>query len=59
MLFRTLMLFLAGYFAFHFFKGLFSGESPGPAVRGRKKSQPMDLKREDVEDAKFRDIEED
>jgi hypothetical protein len=47
------------YFGYYIFKGFFSKEPPKTEVKGRNKNQPMDLRQEDVEDAKFEEIKED
>jgi hypothetical protein len=48
---------LIAYFGYHFLKGFFSWQSKSP-VKGKSGSPPLDLKDENVEDAKFKDIEE-
>ncbi|MBN2102781.1 hypothetical protein JW835_01930 [bacterium] len=49
---------LLGYFAYHFLQGLFKKDQSDTIVEGKQKSPPLDLKEEDVEDAKFKDVEE-
>ncbi len=53
------MMGLLGYLGYHFFKGFFSeSSSKEPPVKGKPSQAPLDLGKEDVEDAKFKDIEE-
>ena len=56
---RLLLTVLVVYLGYHIFKGFFSSEPPKTEVKGSNKSRPIDLRQEDVEDAKFKDIEED
>lgn len=55
---RLLLYIIIGYFGYHFFKGLFSSGSSDVSVKGESKKPPLDLKEEDIEDAKYKDVEE-
>ena len=58
-MFRLLLTGLAVYFGYHLVKGFFSGPSKKASnVRGKQKSQPLDLRDADVQDAEFEDIDE-
>ena len=48
---------LIAYLGYHFLKGLLSWQTKSP-VKGKSSKPPLDLKDENVEDAKFKDIEE-
>jgi len=49
---------LLGYFGYQFLKGFFTKNDSDTIVEGQQKRHPLDLKDEDVEDAKFKDVEE-
>lgn len=48
---------LVGYFGYHFIKGFFAKSESEPVVKGKQSDRSLDLE-EDIEDAKFRDVEE-
>ena len=53
---RLLLYAIAGFFGYHFFKGLFGSDKSDANVRGRQKQSDLDLNQEDVQDAKYKDI---
>jgi hypothetical protein len=55
---RMIFYALALYFFYNFFKGLFSKSEAGKEVKGKNNSEPIDFHKEIVEDAKYKDIEE-
>jgi len=55
---RFLFAALVVYLGYRFLKALFSNQSPKTNVRGQQKNRPLDLRDSDVEDAKFRDVDE-
>lgn len=55
---RFLFVALVVYLGYRFLKGLFSKQNTGANVSGQQKNKPLDLRDSDVEDAKFRDIDE-
>lgn len=58
MLFRLLLFAGIFYFGMRFFRGLFQQEPKNTDVKGKTTSRPLDLRKEDVQDANFEDIEE-
>ena len=50
-------LVLITYFGYHLIKGFLSREAQ-PPVKGKSSKPPLDLNDENVEDAKFKDVEE-
>lgn len=59
MFFRFLLLVIIGYFGYVLLKSLIKNEIRKSEIKGRQKSEPINFNNEDVEDAKFEDIEED
>lgn len=57
-MFRILLTGLVVYLGYHVFKGVFKKYNPSEQVKGKQKSNPLDLKKLDVEDADFEDIDE-
>jgi len=57
--FRLLLYGIIFYLAYHFFIGLFGKKESKTEVGGKKKSKPLDLKDVDVEDAHYREIDDD
>ncbi len=57
-MFRILLTGLVVYLGYHVFKGVFKKDKPSDQVKGKQKSNPLDLKKLDVEDADFEDIDE-
>ena len=57
MFMRLLMIALVSYLGYRFFKGFWSGGPSKQEVKGKQKNRPLDLHDSDVEDAHFRDIE--
>ena len=55
-MFRLLLVAFIVYFGYRFYKSLGKKEPPKEEVRGRNKSQPLDLRDSDVDDARFEDI---
>ena len=53
---RFLLYIFAGWFGYQFLKGFFQKEKSGEQVRGTRKESGLDLNREDIEDANFKDI---
>jgi len=58
MFFRILLMFLLGYFGYHLYQGLVHRDDSDTVVKGKQKKRPLDLKQEDVEEAKFKDVDE-
>jgi len=56
MFFRFLFTILVIYLGYRFFKSLLKKETPKEEVRGRNRSQPLDLQDSDVDDAHYEDI---
>ena len=59
MLGKFLITLFVVYFGYHIFKGFFSKDPSKTKVKGSNRNRPIDLRQEDVEDAKFKDIKED
>lgn len=58
-MFRLLLTGLAVYFGYHLVKGFFSRPPKNESnVRGKQKSQPLDLRDADVSDAEFEELDE-
>ena len=55
-LFRLIAIALVSYLGYHFFKGFFTGDSSRQDVKGRPDNKPLDFRNSDIEDAKYRDI---
>ena len=58
MFLRILLLAMLAWLGYRFFKGATSGTQQKEDVKGKPKSKPLDLNKNDVADAKFEDIEE-
>ena len=56
MFLRLLFLGLVGYWGYKLFKG--SGSAKETEVKGKQKSEPLDLHDADVQDATFEDVDE-
>lgn len=58
---RLILLAIIIYFGFRLIQGLFlpKRQSSDPTVRGKRKNDALDLNDLDVEDANFREIEDD
>ncbi|MFH1941524.1 MAG: hypothetical protein ABIL68_05415 [bacterium] len=57
MFFRFLLTCTVAYFGYRFVKGLWDKGSQKEEVKGKQRSKPLDLRKEDVDDARFEDIE--
>lgn len=58
-LLRLLLLGALGYWGYKTIKNSFSKSEPETEVKGKQKSDPLDLDDADISDAKFEDIEDD
>ena len=58
-MFRFLLTILALYLGYRFFKSFWKKESSKEEVKGRNKNQPLDLRDNDVDEARYEDIEDD
>lgn len=54
---RFLLTILVLYLGYRFFKSFWKKESSKEEVKGRNKNQPLDLRNNDVDDARYEDIE--
>lgn len=59
MFFRFIFVSIIGYIIYRFLKSLFPKEMDKSSVHGKQKTMPLDFKNEDVEDAKFEEINDD
>lgn len=59
MLFRFLFISLVIYLGYRFFKGFWEKTSSKDQIKGQQKNMPLNLHDEDVEDARFEDVEDD
>ena len=57
-MFRFIFVALVAYLGYRFIKNIIPKDSSKQNVKGKQKSQPLDLRKSDVEDAKFKDIDE-
>lgn len=55
--FRLVLLGLAGYWGYKYIKGM-GGSSKSSDVKGKQKTEPLDLHDADVQDATFKDVDE-
>ena len=56
MFFRLIFTALVVYLGYRFFRVLWHKESPRNNVGGKQKSDPLDLRDADIDDARYEDI---
>lgn len=57
-LIRLILIGLLVILGYRFFKGWLGGQPQKEEVRGKPKNEPLDLRNEDVDEARFEDIQE-
>ncbi|MFO7889594.1 MAG: hypothetical protein R6V04_04570 [bacterium] len=58
MFFRFFLFLIIGYFGYIFIKSLIKNEIRKSEIRGKQKNEPINFDNEDIEDAKYEDIDE-
>ncbi len=59
MFFRFILILIIVYFGYHFLKSMIKNEIRKSEIKGKQKNKPINFDNEDVEDAKYEDINED
>ena len=59
MFFRFLFFITVAYLGYHFLKTFWKKTPPKEEIGGKQRSEPLDFKSEDIEDAHFEDIKDD